>query len=100
MPPMGDSGPPPREATGRTGTDDEREICMKYLRCTGLLAGAMAMGIVSPALSHHSHAMYDHEKDVFISGTVMNFAYVNPHGSLDVAVLEKGQMVKYWIEMS
>ena len=73
---------------------------MKSLHWTGLVAGAMALGIVSPAASHHSHAMYDHEKDVFISGTVMNFAYVNPHGSLDVAVLEKGQMVKYWIEMS
>jgi hypothetical protein len=72
----------------------------KNLHWTGLLAGAFALGIASPALSHHSHAMYDHEKDVFITGTVVNFAYVNPHGSLDIAVVEKGKMVKYWIEMS
>ena len=73
---------------------------MRNLHWMCLMTGAIALGAVSPAASHHSHAMYDHEKDVFISGTVMNFAYVNPHGSLDVAVLEKGQMVKYWIEMS
>ena len=73
---------------------------MKSLNWTGLLAGALALGLVSPVLAHHSHAMYDHEKDVFITGYVMDFAYVNPHGSLDVAVEEKGQMVKYWIEMS
>ena len=73
---------------------------MKNLHRSVCLAGAMILGLVLPAWSHHSHAMYDHEKDVNISGTVMNFAYVNPHGSLDIAVMEKGQMVKYWIEMS
>jgi len=73
---------------------------MRNLQWTGLLAGAMALGAVSPAFSHHSHAMYDHEKDVYITGYVMDFAYVNPHGSLNVAVEQNGQMVKYWIEMS
>ena len=74
---------------------------MKTLQWTGLLAGAVALGAVSPALSHHSHAMFDHAKVVTITGTVMNFAYVNPHGFLDVAVAgPDGQPVKYWIEMS
>ena len=73
---------------------------MKNLIWTGFLAGAAALGVASPAFSHHSHAMYDHDKDVFITGTVIDFSYVNPHGSLDVAVNEKGKMVKYWIEMS
>ena len=73
---------------------------MKNLQWTGLVAGALALGVVSPALSHHSHAMFDHAKEIVITGTVMNFAYVNPHGSLDIAVEENGQMKKYWVEMS
>ena len=74
---------------------------MKNLKWAGLLAGVMALCVVSPALSHHSHAMYDHTKDVTLTGSVLSFAYINPHGSLDIAVQsENGQMVKYWIEMS
>ncbi len=73
---------------------------MNKMKWTGLLAGAMALGLASPASSHHSHAMFDHLKDVYIDGTVMNFSFANPHGSLDIAVMEKGKMVKYWIEMS
>ena len=74
---------------------------MKTLKWTVLLAGAMALGGVSPAFSHHSHAMFDHDKFLTITGTVMTFAYVNPHGELDVAVEGKnGQLVKYWFEMS
>jgi hypothetical protein len=66
-----------------------------------LLAGAAAFLISAPAFAHHSHAMFDHEKLDTITGTVMSFAYVNPHGELDVAVEGKnGEMVKYWFEMS
>ena len=74
---------------------------MKNLQWTGLLGGALALGLVTPALSHHSHAMFDHAKEVTITGTVMNFAYVNPHGFLDVAVAgPDGKQQKYWVEMS
>jgi hypothetical protein len=73
---------------------------MKTLHVTALLAGAMALGSATPALSHHSHAMYDHAKEVVITGNVTNFAYTNPHGELDVAVNQNGKMVSYWIEMS
>jgi len=66
-----------------------------------LLAGAAAFFLSAPAFAHHSHAMFDHEKLDTITGTVMSFAYVNPHGELDVAVEGKnGEMVKYWFEMS
>jgi hypothetical protein len=73
---------------------------MKNLHWTVLSAGALALGFASPALSHHSHAMFDHAKEITITGTVMNFAYVNPHGSLDIAVDENGTQKKYWVEMS
>ena len=74
---------------------------MDSLKWTGLLAGALALGAVSPAFSHHSHAMFDHAKEVVITGEVLNFAYVNPHGSLDISVADaSGQTKKYWVEMS
>ena len=74
---------------------------MHKLTLAGLMAGAVALGVVSPAASHHSHAMFDHAKEVTITGTVLNFAYVNPHGFLDVAVAgADGKPVKYWVEMS
>ena len=73
---------------------------MKTLQRIGLLAGALLFCVMSPAFSHHSHAMYEHDKDVIITGTVTDFGFANPHGSLDVAVQEKGKTVTYWIEMS
>ena len=74
---------------------------MKDLKWTGLTAGGLVLALSSPALSHHSHAMFDHAKELTITGNVLNFAYVNPHGFLDIAVADsKGKEVKYWIEMS
>ena len=52
---------------------------MTSLKVTGLLTGAMALAVVSPALSHHSHAMFDHSKEIAVTGTVTEFAFRNPH---------------------
>jgi hypothetical protein len=77
------------------------EKAMVHKGWTALLAGAAALSISAPAVAHHSHAMFDHEKLLTVTGTVMNFAYVNPHGELNVAVEgKKGELVKYWFEMS
>jgi hypothetical protein len=73
---------------------------MNKLVWTGLAAGALALGISAPALSHHSHAMFDHATEVTIEGTVSEFSYRNPHVFLYVDVAEQGEAVKYWIEMS
>jgi hypothetical protein len=74
---------------------------MKNLRWTGLLAGAMALGIVSPAVSHHSHAMFDHVQRVTVSGTVTEYVYRNPHVFLYVDVEgENGEIVNYWVDLS
>jgi hypothetical protein len=74
---------------------------MRNLTPPGVLAVAMALTVVSPALSHHSHAMFDHGREVTLSGTVTEFVFRNPHVFLyfDVAN-DKGEMVNYWIEMS
>ncbi len=74
---------------------------MKNLKWTGLLAGAMALGVVSPALPHHSHAMFDHVTRVTVSGTVTEYVFRNPHVFLYVDVEgENGEIVNYWVELS
>jgi exosome complex RNA-binding protein Csl4 len=68
---------------------------------TGLLTGAMALAVVSPAMSHHSHAMFDHSKEISVSGTVTEFAFRNPHVLLYLEIKgENGEPVRYEIEMS
>jgi hypothetical protein len=73
----------------------------KNLKWIGLLAVAMALGVVSPALSHHSHAMFDHTREVSVTGTVTQWVLRNPHAFLFIDVKnENGEVVNYSIEMS
>ena len=55
---------------------------MNYLQWSGVLAGAMALALASPVAAHHSHAMFDHTKQISVSGTVTDFDFRNPHASL------------------
>jgi hypothetical protein len=73
---------------------------MKNLRLTGLVAGALAFGIVGPVLAHHSHAMFDHTKEESVTGTVTNFDFRNPHVGLYLDVENSGKKLNYWVEMS
>jgi len=68
---------------------------------TTVLAAAIALSVSSPAWSHHSHAMFDHDKVVTISGTVTEWVFRNPHVFLYVNVTsDSGETVKYSVEMS
>ena len=73
---------------------------MHSLKWSGLVAGAMAFGLVSPVLAHHSHAMFDHTKQESVVGTVTSFDYRNPHVGLYLDVENSGKKVNYWVEMS
>jgi Family of unknown function (DUF6152) len=74
---------------------------VKTLVLTGALAGAMALAVASPAWSHHSHAMFDHDKEVTITGTVAEWIFRNPHVFLYMDVKsDKGDTVRYTVEMS
>ena len=55
---------------------------MKNLKWICLLVGVMAVGVVSPALSHHSHAMFDHTREISVTGTVTQWVLRNPHAFL------------------
>ncbi|MGH7339983.1 MAG: DUF6152 family protein, partial [Candidatus Rokuibacteriota bacterium] len=68
---------------------------------TGLLAAVVALAAVVPAWSHHSHAMFDHAKEVTVTGKVTEFVFRNPHVFLYVDVRsDAGETVSYSVEMS
>jgi hypothetical protein len=66
-----------------------------------VFAAAIAFSVSSPAWSHHSHAMFDHDKVVTITGSVSEWVFRNPHVFLYLNVTsDSGEMVKYSVEMS
>jgi hypothetical protein len=70
------------------------------MRFTSLVALSAAL-LAGPALAHHSHSMFDHTREVTVTGTVSGYAFRNPHGFLYVDVKDNaGQAVTWWIEMS
>ena len=54
---------------------------------SGLALGACALALAAatPALAHHSFAMFDHVHRVTIAGTVTKFDGTNPHVYIDIA---------------
>jgi Family of unknown function (DUF6152) len=59
----------------------------------GLLGGA------TPALAHHSFAMFDHQHQIKMSGTVTYFQWTNPHVYIDLQThTASGANVRYTIE--
>src|SRR5258705_11176008 len=74
---------------------------MNNLRLSAVLAAAMAFAVSSPAWSHHSHAMFDYDKEVTVTGAVDEWVFRNPHVFLCVdAKTDKGEAVRYTVEMS
>ena len=52
-----------------------------------------------PASAHHSFAMFDQSKTLYLTGTVKQFDFVNPHAWLNVAVVnDKGEAVTWSFE--
>jgi len=50
------------------------------MKIKALALAGIALGLfTSPALAHHSFAMFDAEKSIMIEGTVKEFQWTNPH---------------------
>jgi hypothetical protein len=68
--------------------------------CSARLSSAVfvAFVLMAPvsALAHHAAAMYETEKTVTVSGTVEEFAYVNPHTWLYVLVTDDNGEETLW----
>lgn len=64
------------------------------------MAALIAIFIAAPALSHHSHAMFDRDTTLTVTGTVDALEWTNPHVWLHVNVTdEAGQPVRWSLEM-
>lgn len=61
-----------------------------------LMIAVGALALATPALAHHSAAMFDHEKKVTLQGTVKEFQYTNPHSWLQVMVAGPDGKVTEW----
>ena len=63
-----------------------------------LLAAAAVLLHALPALAHHSFAMFDHDHQVKVSGTVTHFQWTNPHVYIDMDADDNGSVRHYTIE--
>ena len=59
-------------------------------------ACALVLALTTPALAHHSFAVFDHTRTVTIRGTVTKFQWTNPHGFLEVDVPQPDGKVKHY----
>jgi hypothetical protein len=60
------------------------------------LAGCLAVAAASPAVAHHSFAMFDRDKQVTLVGTVKDFQYSNPHSWIQLTVMTPGGDDEEW----
>ncbi|HTR48523.1 MAG TPA: DUF6152 family protein [Verrucomicrobiae bacterium] len=73
----------------------------RLLKCN--LIAVAAILTASPALAHHSHAMFDSQKQVTLVGTVKEFQWNNPHCWIQLLVPDpsdpKAAPVEWGLEM-
>src|SRR5258708_4720738 len=68
-------------------------------RATCRLAGIAPPPLTAPCFAHHSFAMFDQSKVVYLSGAVKQFELVNPHGWLHLAIVnDKGDAATWSFE--
>jgi len=60
------------------------------------LAGVAAALLAAPAVAHHSFVMFDHSKVLYLSGTVKQFDFVNPHAWLHITVVTDKDNTSTW----
>jgi hypothetical protein len=71
------------------------------MRHTLWTALAIATLAATPALAHHSFAMFDMQKDVTVAGKVTEFRWTNPHSFMHLDVTDpQGATVNWAIEMT
>jgi hypothetical protein len=62
---------------------------------------ALALALLAvPASAHHSYAMFDMQKTITLSGTIVKFKWQNPHAWVEVDASANGKMERWAIEMT
>jgi len=65
-----------------------------------VILSTVLVGLVAPALAHHSFAMFEREKYVSVTGTVSEYEWTNPHVWIHVKAPDaQGKMVEWGFEM-
>ena len=65
------------------------------LRTISVIGAAFSF-CASPALAHHSFAMFDHDKVATIAGTVKEFEWINPHTWLHIVASDADGKLYTW----
>jgi len=67
------------------------------MRLNGLRLAAVAVaGFSTPAVAHHSFAMFDSHKNLTVQGIVKDFEWSNPHVHLRIIVSDKAGALSEW----
>ena len=61
-----------------------------------ILAGAVGAFLASPAVAHHSFAIFDQSKVNHLTGTLKEFELVNPHAWLHVMITAPNGSSSEW----
>ena len=63
------------------------------------LASVVALCLALPAVAHHSHANYEPSDTLEITGTVVDFQWINPHTWIYITVMgEDGEPQEWALE--
>ena len=65
-----------------------------------VLACVAAAALATPALAHHSFAMFDQRKIMTLEGTVTEFQWTNPHAFVEMEVSAGGATQHWSIELN
>jgi Family of unknown function (DUF6152) len=61
-----------------------------------VLLALVALAASATAAAHHSFAMYDHEHQLKLTGSVTDFRWQNPHVYIQLAVPDAKGRIKSW----
>ena len=66
------------------------------MKPTSLILAGAALAIATPAIAHHSSAMFDASKNVTLTGVVKEFEWTNPHVWIHVVVPDDKGVAREW----
>ena len=69
---------------------------MRHVLIGLAMALTLAAAGASPALAHHSFAMFDRDKPIALAGTVKDFQWTNPHVWIQVLVPDAKGVDQEW----
>jgi Family of unknown function (DUF6152) len=58
--------------------------------------GLIALVTAGPAIAHHSAAMFDRDKQVSLTGTIVQFEWTNPHSWIQIDVPSENGGTDRW----